>query len=429
MTFSKLVVSALPIITVALTWISSVPVCHGQSVGNLASIKSGITSFDTSFALVPPKRFELAPQAAEIYEYDRTALGDREAVLLVHGLIGEFHPLFRWQELAKYLSRNHEFQKRYKIYLVRYNTHTSLKNMTEDLGQAIIKTAPPGGLNIVAISLSGAVLRNAMKDERVNKSVKKVITMGAFFRGSPLFCTEWMAMSIKKRHISPFYRADRLLAYKIYFALHKQLVSDFSWDNVDGQMPADILDKVVSRTASSRTKESNPQISTKLPGDHKFIVYAGYLHNQYVPEHQGKAKKTLLAPFKFLDTTLPMHFGLEHPALRYINNMIADAVPGKGDPNKVIYPLNDGISPVSSSLLLTDEFMANTDLSFCDKASMQSFGQHTYAKKARLFEDADHLTFIEAKRPSGSDQNVEDVLNQSEKPRPVFDWIIKDLME
>lgn len=175
MTFSKLVVSALPIITVALTWISSVPVCHGQSVGNLASIKSGITSFDTSFALVPPKRFELAPQAAEIYEYDRTALGDREAVLLVHGLIGEFHPLFRWQELAKYLSRNHEFQKRYKIYLVRYNTHTSLKNMTEDLGQAIIKTAPPGGLNIVAISLSGAVLRNAMKDERVNKSDRKSV--------------------------------------------------------------------------------------------------------------------------------------------------------------------------------------------------------------------------------------------------------------
>jgi hypothetical protein len=46
--------------------------------------------------------------------------------------------------------------------------------------------------------------------------------------------------------------------------------------------------------------------------------------------------------------------------LRFINNFIAEAIPGKPGHSSSIYPLNDGISPASSGLLLTNDFVEHS---------------------------------------------------------------------
>jgi hypothetical protein len=330
-------------------------------------------------------------------------------LLLIHGLVGEFHPLFRWQELADYLSRNQNVQDRYKIYLVRYNTRLPLKDITGDFKRALRELAPAGGLTIVAISLAGTIVRDAMKDPKVDQCVSRVVTLGTFFRGSPLFCSDWMHRSIRKRHLSPLCSVDRLLMYKLYFSRHKNLLRDYQWDNADGQMPG-----------------VRPVVPDMQPCDHKFVVYAGYLHNQYFPHPHGAVHAFLVSPLSFLRTTMPAHLGREHAALRFIDDIIAGAVPRTEDKSNITYPLNDGISPISSSLLLSNDFVGHCALR--DETDFKSVRANSSAKLTRLFDNIDHLTYIESHRPTGSSEDVTDVLSSSEKPRPMFAWILNDLL-
>jgi len=372
--------------------------------------------------LLPKNKIKSVPKKVEIYQYDETPIGDRKPLLLVHGLLGEYHPMFRWKELSEYLSEKPDFQKRYKIYSTRFNTKLSLKEITEEFRTSLRDHFAKGEVTIVAISLAGTVVRNSMKDPSVNKLVSKVITLGSFFRGSPLFCADWMRQTIKQRYPSPLSKIDHLLGYRLYFARHKNLQRDYAWDNSDGQMPP--------QKKSHKEKIETPTVSVtdqeQTAIDHKFFVYAGYLHNKYAPREHGVIRQILTTPFSFFKTTLPTHLDREHPALRFLNDLIAKSVP-KSVPEDIIYPLNDGISPISSSMLLTNEFAARPDINKMNDLTL--IKANTNAGKARLFDNIDHLTYIERNRPIGSSDKVTDKLSTNEEPRKIFDWILKDLME
>lgn len=421
--------AALPLVLVAFAWISSVLNCLAHESDLNAHTIQSTGSISSVSALAPHQALKSVPRTVEIYQFDNSPLGDRQPLLLIHGLIGEFHPLFRWKELAQYLSRDQDFQHRYKIYLARYNSHASLNETTRNFDTALRKMAPAGGLTVVAISMAGTIVRNAMRDPAVDQSISRVITLGAFFRGSPLFCPDWMQQSIRKRHLSPLVRVDRSLGYKLYFAGHKNLLLDYGWDNVDGQRPAARLSQVRADLAvAPNSPDQTPLAAAQMqPGDHKIVVYAAYLHNQYFPHPHGGAHSFLFSPVALFWTTLPAHSRREHPALRFLNQIIAEAVPGTTDTSSVLYPLNDGISPISSSLLLPNDFVAHSD--FRNRAVLDNIGTHSYAKKARLFENADHLTFIEGHRRIRSSADISDVLSMTEKPRSMFAWILKDLLE
>lgn len=407
----KLAGAVLPFVFAVFAWSISGEDCLAQkSDTNGPKIQTAGCAISSVSALAPHRAMKSVPTTVEVYQYDSSPLGRRQPLLLIHGLVGEFHPLFRWQELANYLSQDQDFQGRYKIYLVRYNTRLPLKDITGDFQRALRDLAPPDGVTIVAISMAGTIVRDAMKDPAVDQCVSRVVTLGTFFRGSPLFCPDWMHQSIRKRHLSPLCRIDRLLMYKLYFSRHKNLLVDYQWDNADGQMPA------------GRTVVSDVQ-----PSDRKFVVYAGYLHNQYTPHPHGAVHAFLFSPFSFLQTTLPAHLGREHAALRFIDDIIAGAVPRTGDGSTIIYPLNDGISPISSSLLLSNDFVAHCALR--DEDGFKDVRTNSSAKKTRLFDNIDHLTYIESHRPVGSSEDVTDVLTRTEKPRPIFAWILKDLLE
>jgi hypothetical protein len=231
---------------------------------------------------------------------------------------------------------------------------------------------------------------------------------------------------MRKNHLSPFYRLERPLGYKIYFARHKNLTADFAWDNIDGQRPNEVHNEteIVSSTLVP-TQQLALSDAIQQSIDSKFVVYAGYLHNQFYPTPQSKLHSFLISPLTFFNTTLPGHFGREHAALRVLNYLIADAISAQG--NKLSYRLNDGISPITSSLLLKNDFEAQTLIS--NESDFKHIRENSNAKKARLFDNIDHLTFIESRRPAGLPQNVTDVLSNTEAARPMFAWILKDILE
>jgi len=375
----------------------------------------------TSIELLPKNKIKSAPRKVEIYQYDESPIGDRKPLLFVHGLLGEYHPMFRWKELGEYLCEKPDFQKQYKIYLSRFNTSLSLTEITDEFRTSLRNHFPSGDVTIVAISLAGTVVRNSMKDPSVNNLVSRVITLGSFFRGSPLFCADWMRQTMKKRYPSPLSKIDHLLGYSIYFARHKNLQRDFAWDNSDGQMPPQKKSRHKKALIVTVTDQEQKAI------DHKFFVYAGYLHNQYAPREHGVIRKFITTPYSFFKTTLPMHLDREHPALRFLNDLIAKSVPKTSPANDIIYPLNDGISPIASSLLLTNEFAARPDINKMNDLTLIKL--NTNAGKARLLDNIDHLTFIERKRPIGYSEKITDMLSSTEEPRAMFEWISKDLME
>jgi hypothetical protein len=266
-----------------------------------------------------------------------------------------------------------------------------------------------------------------MKDPAVDQSISRVLTLGAFFRGSPLFCPDWMQQSIRKGHLSPLCQIDRLVAYKLYFARHKNMLADYGWDNVDGQMPAVKFSREHQELRSQPSPQQDFLNAARQPSDQKFVVYAGYLHNRYTHQSRSAVRAFLLSPFTFVWTTLPAQCGREHAALRFINHLIAESIPATADGAKIIYPFNDGISPISSSLLLSNDFVAHSAPR--NKEDIANITTHSYAKKARLFENIDHRTFIDGTRSIGSSADIADVLIPTEQPRSMFAWILKDLLE
>jgi hypothetical protein len=212
----------LAVVVAALVGIAPGQYCLAQEANiDSPAITLGGHAINFASALVPHRALKSIPSTFEVYQYDSSPLGGRAPLLLIHGLEGEEHPFFRWQQLAQYLSRDQAFQKRYKIYLARYNTRLSLENMTESFNLALRDLPRADRLTIVTVSMSGELVRNAMRDPAVDQSISRVLTMGAFFRGSPLFCQDWMSETIRKRHLSPPCRFYRSLGYKLYFDRHK----------------------------------------------------------------------------------------------------------------------------------------------------------------------------------------------------------------
>jgi hypothetical protein len=191
----------------------------------------------------------------------------------------------------------------------------------------------------------------------------------------------------------------------------------------------------------------------------KFIAYAGYFQNQYIEKmSHSYVFKTIHAPFSFFYTTLPAHLGDERAALRLLNYEIAFLTQRQNKEHSS-YFYNDGIAPISSTLsLATSEVQAgdgkavhnlndggnNGEVQMENVAfeaakngngfalkdpPSQELKLKSTAGKARLFANIDHVTFLDGYRPIGSPKNLVDQLAPTEKPRPIFEWLLGDILD
>lgn len=406
---------------------------------------SALADNESGLPLLPAHKIKAPVQGVELYQLDNQPLAGRKPLLLVHGLLGENWPLFRWGDVTRHLNASQEFSGQYKIYLARYDTVAPLSGAIEPFKQVVGKlSAACGGrpISILALSMGGNVVQESMADSAIDGSIEKVLTMGTPFHGSPLFTYDWMQYGFLHNHRVPWVKADLFMSYQLYFAKHQNLLSDLRWDNVDKNIPdvgnysAHVPWRV--RGDLTPTVDGNPHIAginAELKTDKsKFITYGGYLvapwANADRPTLTWQASRL---PAQFVGTTVPFHFGREHPVLRVLNREISWVPPsingtttGKQSSRKIMYGLNDGITPVSSALFLPAKTF-NDD--FClSESDVSALANFVDVRKARVFRNIDHLTYIDGYRPRRASRFLRDELHPRDGERLIFDWILADLL-
>ncbi|QQR59397.1 MAG: hypothetical protein IPG59_07880 [Candidatus Melainabacteria bacterium] len=390
-----------------------------------------------------PKFLKKEAKGVEFYQYDKTPLGDRKPLLMVHGLRGEFLPYFRWQHVIGHITKDSGIHSTYKVFLARYPTLTRVKTTVPAFRDQLTRLYNACGqkpITMVALSMGGNVAYEAMVVPEVSDKVKVLLAMGTMFHGSPLFSSDWMQYSIYKRLSWPWTRIDHSLALKLYFDRNENLLQDFAWDDIDGAVPI-WAGKFKSRlllgpkgelssanSINTRLKELN---ETTTHVKNKVIAYGGYLLNPYLePTALRYIENTATYPITFFTTKMPAHLAREHPALGLLNRDIA-AVQINPDlkhsaKTPFFYALNDGITPISSALFLPEATMRS--IYVVDEKNVAALIGKTDVKRARAFRNIDHLTFIDAKRPLGLSPKLKDELNPDAEEKHIFDWIRADLL-
>jgi hypothetical protein len=402
---------------------------------------NGKLSFISSNFAAPPTGRELKhkPSAVRIYEYDRKPLGNRSPFLLVHGLRGEYWSDFRWTKVIKKFTSDEQFDSQYKVYLVRYDSTAPLEKTVPEFRDALsnlYQFADQRQVTAMALSLGGNLVYEGMLDPKTNDRIKLVLTMGTPFRGSPLFSANWVKYSMYKNLCFPWTRVDHSIAYDLYFAKNRNLQQDLGWDDVDKTVPE--IGKFASLlplgpkgdlTVADTTNERLLNLERENFNKKKLIAYGSYLLNPYMlPDSARFVETTVMAPYTMIFMKVPAHLAREHPVLKLLNKQISSTVPSavaaEQARTKFVYQLNDGITPVTSALFLPSQ-VCNEVRRESDLAKVKDAVD---VRLARVFRNADHLTFIDGYRPIHAPVAIRDELNPSERPKQIFDWMLTDIM-
>lgn len=405
-----------------------------------SSYQAGVDA--TDFPLVPPRReCRSKPVSITIYETDRTPLGDRQPFLLVHGLRGEYYQGFRWSDLIHHFQERDQFAKKYKLYLVRYDSLGSLSQTVPLMRNAITRlyeSAAKRPLSVMALSIGGNLVYEAMLDSDTDRKVKTLVALGTPFHGSPLFSADWFKYSLYKNWQSPFTRMDHALAYRLYFARNPNLQKDYAWDNCDNAIPdagrfASLLPfgprgELNAENAANKTLASAAEAAFDRK---KIIAYSGYLSNPYL---LSKARRlfaqTILTPYDFCTIELPSHMGKEDPVLKMLDRQIAAIRPTSASAQladtKFVYALNDGITPLISALFVPTK--ACPSQAYATEANIGKVKDAVNVGTARVFRNIDHLAFIGGGKGGRRVKKAfKDELNPELGAHNLFDWMIFDI--
>lgn len=384
-------------------------------------------------------QLRIKPEVAQLFEYDSAPLGDRQPLLLVHGLHGEFHRNFRWTKVVKHIKEDQQLDKQFKIYFARYSTSDKLEKTVPELRNVISKlyslTNKP--ITMMALSMGGNVAYEAFADKDTEERVKLFMAFGVPFHGSPLFSTNWLQYGVYKNICFPWTRIDHSIAYKIYFKRNSVLMSDLRWDNADASVPEVGSYKSSlpfgpkgTLTVADSENRSLLALNAQPINKKKIVAYGGYLLNPYLmPKAERFIASGVMLPYTFLTVKVPSHFALEHPVLRMLNREISTVVcnPSVAEKakTKYVYGLNDGITPLQSALCLPNSVVGSVPLS--REQDVANIKPLTDVRTARVFRNIDHLTFIDGYKPWRGTKNLKDQLNPTEGTHTIFDWIALDL--
>ncbi len=384
-------------------------------------------------------------QGSKIYQYDNSPIGLRQPILFVHGGGGEHQELFRWDKLIPYLTQNQNFQKKYKVYLIRYDSKLLLSQIMPEIKEVIIKLYDNTGkkpLRLVALSMGGNVAQRLLANTQVDHMIAQVFAMGSPFHGSPLFCSDWFSYSLYKRHHLAAVKVLDNVEYKEYFKFHKNYQTDLGWDDDDNAMP--ITSSFHSNLPLGpkgvlNRKEANNGLSAIVNEDaldkQKIITYAGYLINPYIinTPNKGILHKIRIGLYQF-KTFLIAQTANELAALKLLNMEIAQMVANnpndqqqsKSKVNKGYeYGLNDGITPVSSAIFLPPHALKSYPL--VNESELIHVSKVTDVKVARVFRNINHVTFVDGPPKHGTKYLV-DELHPNEPKQTIFNWILNELL-
>lgn len=434
----------LALLCAALVTSTQPVVAHADSaaLATQPPLSGNLDFVSAEFPSLPVKRaLKKRPTTAQIYQWDDKPLGDRSPFLMVHGLRGEYYPAFRWAKIIKNFTSNPDFDSKYKVYLLRHDSLATVETIPQFQTAIahLYNAAHKRPITVLALSIGGNLVYEAMHDKATDGAIRLVFSLGTPFRGSPLFCMDWLQYSVYKNLSFPWTRIDHSLAYKFYFHHNSGLVKDFGWDNADDSIPN--VGEFKSRLPLGPTgdltlqQDVNKRLAdiNNLPFDKKkLITYSGYLLSPaMLPASKRKLDTTLMAPFTLLSIKIPSHFGREHPVLKWLNRDIATMIASKEAQQKTgspfVYQLNDGITPVASAVFLPQEACSNTAL--VRETELPKLKAATDVHLARVFRNIDHLTFIDGYRPLNASSEIRDEMDPQAGTKHIFEWMLSDLLQ
>lgn len=205
----------------------------------------------------------------------------RMPLILVHGIGAEEDKYYHWARFLEFADKNPEFQKRFKVYLFRYDSTRSVPQLSGRLQNAlrafIQQNVGDRKIRILAYSEGGLLTRNAMQDPEINAHTDKVITIATPFHGSPLANPTWLKQQLKDDSVLSPVRLTNKLSYWIARKRYPSFEADFHWDNFDSAISADEYKKCNGR---GEVKGYVTAYSDKL------ITYGSYFGVDVDPKHQ-----------------------------------------------------------------------------------------------------------------------------------------------
>ncbi|PZM81593.1 MAG: hypothetical protein DKT66_20545 [Candidatus Melainabacteria bacterium] len=389
--------------------------------------------------LNPGDVFKQKPERLEVFQQDHSPLKGREVLLLIHGGGGEYQSMFRWDKALAYFDADQQFKKKFKVFLLRYDTTDSLNDEIDQAKKLIPELAKGAGkpITIMALSMGGNVVQGAIADPEVADCIDRAICMGTPFHGSPLFSADWYQYSLLQHKFGPFTRMMDAVDYRLYFSRHKNYQADLKWDNLDGGIPS--IGSFKGLTPIGPKGNLNPEndagnvlrkINEGKVDKAKIIAYAGYL---VTPEVLCMTKKRrlesyILAPYRFFTVRMPAQLGREQPALKVLSTKIGKvkAADETGLSTRK-FALNDGITPISSALFLPPQVVR--DYPILKEDDLSGLRPHLDIRLGRVFRNIDHVTFVDGVPPHRGTKFMKDELHPEDGAHTIFDWMLDELLE
>jgi pimeloyl-ACP methyl ester carboxylesterase len=189
-----------------------------------------------------PYTIERLPISVEsgLEAYDKSPLGQKTPLILVHGIAAQNDYLFNWHNFLSFVDKHPAFKQKYKIYLYHYDSSRSVAAISGSFRQTLkefVARLDGKQIKILAYSEGGLLTRNALQDPYLDAHTLEVLTIATPFHGSPLANPEWMEQQVKTEPIFNVLRMTQKLAYKITGKLYPTFKEDFHWDNFDGAIP------------------------------------------------------------------------------------------------------------------------------------------------------------------------------------------------
>jgi pimeloyl-ACP methyl ester carboxylesterase len=380
-----------------------------------------------------------------LQSYDASPLRSRTPIVLIHGIGGNNNRLFDWVRFLNFVSQQKIFTEKYKVYLYHYDSTRSVPvislNMQHQLTD-FIKNVGGKPIKVLAYSEGGLLIRNALQDTYLNDKVKSVITIATPFHGSPLANPAWMRSQINSGSIFSIVRMGINPAYTITGRMYPDFEKDFHWDNFDGALGS-ILNNPKLAT--------NPSVDYALAHKQNFITYGSFFGidvdpnilkkelNLSIPIPKERASFRNVFRKNLLFSLIRNNIG-KLPLAKL--EKLEKAEPDKAEKALKDSPLdetslsmmmlNDGISPISSSLWLGRYIPLDAASGLPKKrlptSSLWDVLRSLRGKnKVRLFAGLDHRNWMEGTTRTGKAE-LHDLLNPESGPHNVFEWILKDLM-
>lgn len=214
---------------------------------------------------------------------DKSPLGERTPLLLIHGIGASASTQFNWERFLSYAQRDKKFLERYKIYLYHYDSSRSVPAISRNLQQSLhtfIGMVNERPIKILAYSEGGLLTRNALQDAYIDQHTDEVITLATPFHGSPLANPEWINQQVRTESPFSLVRIGQKIAYRITGRLYPTFREDFHWDNFDGAIPADQY---------NRNKVGLTQTEYALARKKRFVTYGSYFGLEVDPATMPKA--------------------------------------------------------------------------------------------------------------------------------------------